>query len=130
MKKLLLATAALAAAAMITMSAARADWIGAGAGAGTGLLVAGPIGAVAGGVIGGVWGRPFWGPPIAAAATAGPTTICIGIAGHTGKPIVAAQPAAQRERSGREAGIASAFFGYQFQPAAGQRRGGYSSLYP
>jgi hypothetical protein len=44
MKKLLLATAALAAAAMITMPAARADWIGAGAGAGTGLLVdAGPL---------------------------------------------------------------------------------------
>jgi osmotically inducible lipoprotein OsmB len=62
MKKLLLATAVCAAAAVTAVPAARADWVGAGAG--TGLLIAGPIGAVAGGVIGGVWGRPFWGPSI------------------------------------------------------------------
>ena len=29
-----------------------------------GLLVAGPPGAVVGGVIGAVWGKPFWGPSI------------------------------------------------------------------
>jgi hypothetical protein len=34
------------------------------AGAGTGLIVAGPPGAVVGGVIGAVWGKPFWGPSI------------------------------------------------------------------
>src|ERR1700731_1780382 len=55
MKKLVLATAALAAAAFVAVPMARADWVGAGAGAGTGLLVAGPIGALAGG---GVGGRP------------------------------------------------------------------------
>ena len=62
MKKLLLATAALAAAVFVAVPMARADWVGAGAG--TGLLVAGPIGAVAGGVIGGVFGKPFWGPSV------------------------------------------------------------------
>jgi osmotically inducible lipoprotein OsmB len=66
MKKLLLATVALAAAATVAAPAARADWVGAGAGAGAGLLIAGPIGAVAGGVIGGVFGRPFWGPSVGA----------------------------------------------------------------
>ena len=30
---------------------------------GTGLLVAGPVGLVVGGVVGAVWGHPFWGPP-------------------------------------------------------------------
>jgi osmotically inducible lipoprotein OsmB len=64
MKKRLLATAVCAVAAVTAVPTARADWVGAGAGAGTGLLIAGPIGAVAGGVIGGVWGRPFWGPSI------------------------------------------------------------------
>jgi hypothetical protein len=44
-----------------------ADMIGAAAGAGTGLVVAGPVGAVAGGLIGGFFGRPFWGPPMARA---------------------------------------------------------------
>jgi hypothetical protein len=38
-------------------------YIGAAAGAGAGLVVAGPVGAVAGAFIGGFWGRPFWGPP-------------------------------------------------------------------
>ena len=64
MKKLVLATAALAAAVFVAVPMARADWVGAGAGAGTGLLVGGPIGAVAGGVIGGVFGKPFWGPSV------------------------------------------------------------------
>jgi osmotically inducible lipoprotein OsmB len=48
----------------LSATSARADWVGAAAGAGTGLVVAGPIGAVAGGVIGGVFGKPFWGPSV------------------------------------------------------------------
>ena len=63
MRKLLFATAVLAVAAAGAPSA-RADMIGAAAGAGTGLIVAGPPGAVVGGVIGAVWGKPFWGPSI------------------------------------------------------------------
>ena len=61
MRRLLLAIAVFTAAAA---SSARADMVGAAAGAGTGLLVAGPPGAVIGGVVGAVWGRPFWGPSI------------------------------------------------------------------
>ena len=89
MKKLVLATAALAAAVFVAVPMARADWVAPGAGAGTGLLVAGPIGAVAGGVIGGVFGKPFW-VRRSAARIAGPTITSIGIAGHTRKQIVAA----------------------------------------
>ena len=52
--------------AMITVGAvsliARADMVGSAAGAGTGLVVAGPVGAGAG-VVGDVFGEPFWGPP-------------------------------------------------------------------
>jgi hypothetical protein len=62
MCKLLVATAILAGA--LGVSAAQADTVGAMAGAGTGLLVAGPPGAVVGGVVGAVWGKPFWGPSI------------------------------------------------------------------
>jgi hypothetical protein len=62
MRKLFLATAMFAAA--MAVSSARADMVGAVAGAGTGLLVAGPPGAVVGGVVGAVWGKPFWGPSI------------------------------------------------------------------
>jgi hypothetical protein len=62
MRKLLLATAVFA--ATVAASSARADMVGAVAGAGTGLLVAGPPGAVVGGVVGAVWGKPFWGPSI------------------------------------------------------------------
>jgi hypothetical protein len=47
---------------------AHADMIGAAAGAGTGLVVAGPVGVIAGGLIGGFFGRPFWGPPMARGA--------------------------------------------------------------
>src|SRR6516225_9454189 len=57
----------LAAALILFMIAAptssQADAVGAAFGAGTGLLVAGPPGAIVGGVIGAVWGHPFWGPP-------------------------------------------------------------------
>jgi hypothetical protein len=62
MRKLLVVTAIFASA--MAASSARADMVGAAAGAGTGLLVAGPPGAVVGGVIGAVWGKPFWGPSI------------------------------------------------------------------
>jgi hypothetical protein len=62
MRKLLVATAIFASA--MAVSSARADMVGAAAGAGTGLLVAGPPGAVVGGVVGAVWGKPFWGPSI------------------------------------------------------------------
>ena len=62
MRKLLLAVAV--SAGTIGISAARADTVGAVAGAGTGLLVAGPPGAVVGGVVGAVWGKPVWGPSI------------------------------------------------------------------
>ena len=49
---------------LLTVStAAQADAVGAAFGAGTGLVVAGPPGAVVGGVVGAIWGRPFWGPP-------------------------------------------------------------------
>jgi hypothetical protein len=63
MRKILLGATILAALAAAPLSA-RADMIGAAAGAGTGLLVAGPPGAVVGGVVGAVWGKPFWGPSI------------------------------------------------------------------
>src|SRR5262249_54854937 len=62
MSKLLLGAAIFVGA--IGISTAEADTVGAVAGAGTGLLVAGPPGAVVGGVVGAVWGKPFWGPSI------------------------------------------------------------------
>jgi hypothetical protein len=62
MKNAILALSAVAAVSFASLPA-RADFIGALAGGGTGLLVAGPPGAVAGAFIGGFWGRPFWGPP-------------------------------------------------------------------
>jgi hypothetical protein len=63
MRNLVLATTVLAAVAAAPLSA-RADMVGAAAGAGTGLIIAGPPGAVVGGVVGAVWGKPFWGPSI------------------------------------------------------------------
>ena len=62
MRKLLVAAAIFAGA--LGVSGAQADTVGAVAGAGTGLLVAGPPGAVVGVVVGAVWGKPFWGPSI------------------------------------------------------------------
>jgi hypothetical protein len=62
MRKSLLAAAIFA--GVVGVSPAQADTVGAVAGAGTGLLVAGPPGAVVGGVVGAVWGKPFWGPSI------------------------------------------------------------------
>jgi hypothetical protein len=63
MRNFVLATIAFAAVAAATPSA-QADMVGAVAGAGTGLFVAGPVGAAAGAVIGGYYGKPFWGPSI------------------------------------------------------------------
>ena len=63
MRRLVLATVVFAAVAVAAPNA-RADMVGAAAGAGTGLLVAGPPGAVIGGVVRAVWGKPFWGPSI------------------------------------------------------------------
>lgn len=63
MRKIAVAVAVCAAVTAISQSA-RADMVGAAAGAGTGLLVAGPPGAIVGGVVGAVWGKPFWGPSI------------------------------------------------------------------
>jgi hypothetical protein len=62
MKNAILALSVVAAVSCAALPA-RADFVGAVAGAGTGLLVAGPVGAVAGVFIGGFWGSPFWGPP-------------------------------------------------------------------
>jgi hypothetical protein len=62
MRKLVVATIIFASA--MAVSSARADMVGAAAGAGAGLLVAGPPGAVVGGVVGAVWGKPFWGPSL------------------------------------------------------------------
>ncbi len=64
MRKFVLAAAAVASLTAAGSLSARADMVGAVAGAGTGLLVAGPPGAVVGGVVGAVWGKPFWGPSI------------------------------------------------------------------
>jgi hypothetical protein len=63
MRRILLIAAVVSATAAGSLSA-RADMVGAVAGAGTGLIVAGPPGAVIGGVVGAVWGKPFWGPSI------------------------------------------------------------------
>jgi hypothetical protein len=63
MRHLVLAATVIVAVAAAA-SSARADMVGAAAGAGTGLIVAGPPGAVVGGVVGAVWGKPFWGPSI------------------------------------------------------------------
>lgn len=56
-------SALLACASVALMAAApassRADAVGAAFGAGTGLIVAGPPGAI----VGAVWGHSFWGPP-------------------------------------------------------------------
>ena len=72
MRRALLAAAPIILIA-VAPSGSRADTVGAAFGAGTGLVVAGPPGAVVGGIIGAVWGAPFWGPPV----------ISIGIAGIT-----------------------------------------------
>jgi hypothetical protein len=64
MRKFVLAAVAVVSLIAAGSLSARADMVGAAAGAGTGLLVAGPPGAVVGGVVGAVWGKPFWGPSI------------------------------------------------------------------
>jgi hypothetical protein len=64
MRKILMAAAIVSMTATLAAPSAHADMVGAAAGAGTGLLVAGPPGAIVGGVVGAVWGKPFWGPSI------------------------------------------------------------------
>ena len=63
LRRTLLAAVAAIAVAALAPTSSRADAVGAAFGAGTGLVVAGPPGAIVGGVIGAVWGHPFWGPP-------------------------------------------------------------------
>ena len=46
----------------VAPTSSQADAVGAVFGAGTGIVVAGPPGAVVGGVIGAVWETPFWAP--------------------------------------------------------------------
>lgn len=58
MKKLLL-TLALTAA---LIAPAKADDVGAVIGGLSGLFIAGPPGAIIGLIVGGIWGKPFWGP--------------------------------------------------------------------
>jgi len=62
MQRTLSAVAAILLMSVIAPTNSRADAVGAAFGAGTGLVVAGPPGAIVGGVIGAIWGRPFWGP--------------------------------------------------------------------
>ena len=63
MRKTLLAAAPIL---MIALgpTTSHADNVGAVFGAGTGLLAAGPVGLVVGGIVGWYWGSPFWGPPV------------------------------------------------------------------
>ena len=63
MRKTLLFAAASIVLVAVAPTSSQADAVGAAFGAGTGLLVAGPPGAIVGGVVGAVWGHPFWGPP-------------------------------------------------------------------
>ena len=63
LRKTLLFASASVALMTVAPASSQADAVGAAFGAGTGLIVAGPPGAIVGGVIGAVWGRPFWGPP-------------------------------------------------------------------
>jgi hypothetical protein len=62
-RKTLLVASALIAFMAVAPASSRADSVGAAFGAGTRLIVAGPPGAIIGGVVGAVWGHPFWGPP-------------------------------------------------------------------
>jgi hypothetical protein len=62
-RKTFLVASALIAFMAVAPASSRADSVGAAFGAGTGLIVAGPPGAIIGGVVGAVWGQPFWGPP-------------------------------------------------------------------
>jgi osmotically inducible lipoprotein OsmB len=90
MRRFIFAVTAITAIVTVSPSA-NADLIGAAAGAGTGLVVAGPVGAVAGGVIGGFFGRPFWGPPMGT-AHAGPIVTSTAIAVTIGEQAIQCCP--------------------------------------
>jgi hypothetical protein len=62
MRRILLAAAPIL-LLVVAPTSSQADNVGAAFGAGTGLVVAEPPGAVIGGIVGWVWGHPFWGPP-------------------------------------------------------------------
>lgn len=61
MKKIILALAL--STALIAPTAARADDVGAVIGGLSGLVIAGPPGAIAGVIIGAIFGKPWWGVP-------------------------------------------------------------------
>jgi hypothetical protein len=82
MRQVVLAVATIITVATIS-PAARADMIGAAAGAGTGLLVAGPVGAVAGAVVGGFSASHFGGRQLVPARV-GSTTISVATVLMTG----------------------------------------------
>ena len=64
MRKTLLAVAPILIVLALAPTSSRADNVGAVFGAGSGLLLAGPVGLVVGGIVGWYWGSPFWGPPV------------------------------------------------------------------
>jgi hypothetical protein len=61
LRKPVLAASVSIALMAFSPASSRADSVGAAFGAGTGLLVAGPPGAIVGGLVDAVWGHPFWG---------------------------------------------------------------------
>lgn len=58
MKRLIVSTAI----ALALIAPAKADDVGAVIGGLSGLVIAGPPGAIAGVIIGGIFGKPWWGP--------------------------------------------------------------------
>lgn len=63
MKKIALILAVLATVSASALPA-RADDVGAVIGGVSGFFIGGPPGAIIGTIVGGIWGRPYWGQPI------------------------------------------------------------------